>query len=121
MSSVALVVMTVLHDLDHVRQGRPLPTVLTFVGFLGLALSALCLFLAVRRHPLRAPAAAAIGISSVLGLVAVHIVPSWSILSDPYHEADVDALSWANLALLITAALAVGIAGLQALRSRNET
>lgn len=117
-TSAALLVMTVLHDLDHARQGRPLPTEITALGVIGLAGAGVCLFLAFRRHPLSAPAAAAIGISSVLGLIAVHLLPSWSIFSDPYHEVGVDALSWANLALLMLAALGVGVAGVRALRSR---
>ena len=118
-TSAVLFGMTVLHDLDHVRQGRPLPTVLTVVGFIGLLGAGLCVFLALRRNPVAAPAAALIGLGSVAGLIAVHLLPSWSILSDPYHEANVDALSWTNLALLILAALAVGAAGLQAARSRK--
>lgn len=118
LTSAALFGMTVLHDLDHIRQGRPLPTALTAVGLAGLLGAAICLVLAIRKHPLTAPAATLIGISSVIGLIAVHIVPHWSVLSDPYPDAQVDALSWTNLILLIAAALALGIAGLRSLRQK---
>lgn len=119
-ASAALLGVTVSHILDHARQGRPLPGVLTAVGTLGLAMAGLSLFLAVRKHPASAPAAAFIGLSSVVGLVAVHILPHWSIFSDPYHEVGVDALSWANLALFILAALVLGVLGAKALERRRS-
>ena len=120
LASAALLGITVLHILDHARQGRPLPGVLTAVGTLGLVMAGLSLYLAIRKHPLSAPAATFIGLSSVAGLVAVHILPHWSIFSDPYHEVGVDALSWVNLALFILTALVLGMIGALALKSRRS-
>lgn len=119
-ASAALFGITILHILDHARQGRPLPGVLTAVGTLGLAMAGLSLFLALRKHQLSAPAATFIGLSTVAGLVAVHILPNWSIFSDPYHEVGVDALSWVNLALFILTAFVLGLLGAAALNGRGS-
>jgi hypothetical protein len=109
---LALVSLSVLHDLDHVRQDRPLPAVLTAVGIIGPAAAAFALLLVARRHHLAPAVAALVGAGSLVGLIAVHLLPRWSVFSDPYPEVQVDALAWTSLGLFMLAASAVGTLGL---------
>ena len=95
----------VLHDLDHVRHGTPAPGEVVATAIAGwIALIAL-LVLVFRGHRLAAPYAAAFGIASALGFVLVHLLPRWSAFSNPYADANVDALSWALAALPVAAGL----------------
>lgn len=105
-----LFALTVLHDLDHVRQGRELPVVLNVIGALG-TLGALGLFLwsALRDDKNLARAAEVFGFTTVLGLVVIHVLPHWSAVSDPYAEAGVDALSWLSLAAFIAGGMGLAV------------
>jgi len=57
--------------------------------------------------------AAASGLLSAIGLVAIHLLPRWSaFLSDPYARApNLDWLSWAILYLQLLLALALVVTG----------
>ncbi len=118
--SLSLFTAALLHDLDHARQGRPLPGALTAVGFIGTAGAGMCALLARRRHPLTILACAVFGFGTVIGVTAVHLLPRWSrILSDPYAEADVDLLAWISLVLLLIAGLILGVAAARRLFDRG--
>jgi len=115
--SLALFTAAVLHDLDHVRQGRPLPGALTAIGFIGTAGAGMCALLARRRHPLAPVACAVFGFGTVIGVTAVHLLPRWHhVLSDPYAEADVDLPAWISVVLLLIAGFVVGVAATRRLR-----
>lgn len=109
LSAAAVVAMTLLHDLDHLRQGRDLPLSLDLVGAAATSSSVVVLLWVRRGGVLGTRAAVVFGALTALGLVAVHVVPRWSSFSDPYSEAGVDVLSWVGLAALITAALILTI------------
>lgn len=113
---VALVAMVVMHDLDHVRQGRSLDTPVIAVGLIGLVAALVSLGLSALRHRWAPAASLLVGFGTAIGFVAVHVVPRWSAISDPYPDLPVDALSWTSVAASIVIALAVGLAGLLALR-----
>lgn len=104
-----LLALTLLHDLDHVRQGRDLPLELEVVGALGTA-GALGVFLwTLRRSKSSARVAVAFGLMTAVGLLMIHVLPRWSAISDPYGEAGVDALSWASLAAFITSGVVLSV------------
>lgn len=104
--TAGLLVLTVIHFLDHIRQGRELPAELHVVGTVSVVAAVTVLVLAIKRSDLAKPAAFVLGAGNVIGLLAVHVAPSWWPLSDSYAEAGVDALSW----LIVIAMIAVGAA-----------
>jgi hypothetical protein len=68
-------------------------------------------------HHSWAPAASfTVGFGTAIGFVAVHLIPRWGAFSDPYPDLPVDALSWASVGVSIAVGLAVGLAGLRAIR-----
>lgn len=102
----SLVALTVLHDLDHVRQGRPLPTALTVIGLLGtLTAFGLLLWTLRRSDDTVRRVAVAFGVMTAVGLVVIHVLPHWSAISDPYWKAGVDWLSWISLGAFIVGGL----------------
>lgn len=105
-----LLALTVLHDLDHLRQGRELPLTLNLIGVLA-TLGAVSVFLwSWRRDDDKLARVAEIfGFTTALGLVAIHVLPRWTVISDPYGEAGVDAWSWLSLAAFIAAGVALGL------------
>lgn len=108
--TIALTALTVLHDVDHLRQGRGLPYELYVVAVFALVSLGAMLTLLLRRHRLAGTASLAQGVATVVGVGAVHVAPQWSSLTDSYSAARVDALSWAIiLAMMLTGlALVVG-------------
>ena len=113
----AFVAANVLHSLDHLRQGTgALATEVLAGGAVLSILAILTLVLALRHHP-RAPLwAAVVGTWSALGVIASHIAPHWSALSDSYFEIHADALSWVVMLAEVFAAAYVGFAGFRELR-----
>lgn len=102
--------LTVLHDLDHLRQGRDLPLALDLIG--GAAtLGAVGIFLwsARRANENVARVAEVFGFTTAVGLVVVHVLPHWSLISDPYDESGVDALSWLSLMAFIAGGIILGV------------
>jgi hypothetical protein len=97
--------VSVLHDLDHVRQGEGAPTEVVVTAILGWVGTIALVVLVARSHRLAAPYAAAFGLALALGFVLVHFLPHWSAFSAPYGETDADALSWALAALPVVAGL----------------
>jgi hypothetical protein len=108
--------LVIVHDLDHVRQGRAVGQELYGVGVVALVSALVMLVLAARRHPLAPAAAVTVGFGNLIGLAVVHIVPDWGPFSDPYPAAHVDAGSWSQLAVMMGVGLMLGLAGLAALR-----
>jgi hypothetical protein len=102
-AALALTTADVLHALDHARQGRDLAGPVYAAGVAGWIALTVLLVLVARRHRLAAPYAAAVGLSVAVGFVAVHVAPHWSAFSDPYPDANADALSWALVVVPVLA------------------
>lgn len=107
-------ILTLAHDVDHVRQGRGLPFVLHLVAVGALVSIATTLVVLVRYRAWSRPVAMAQGITTVVGVGAVHVAPEWSHLADSYAAADADALSWLVILAMMLAGLALTIAASQA-------
>lgn len=118
--SVALLGALVLHDLDHLRQGRSVETPVVGLGILGELSVITAVALAIRGSRWAPSAAVLVGFAHVLGFVAVHVVPDWGPLADGYPGLGVDALSWAGVAIPMAAALWLGLGGLAGLRARRH-
>ena len=113
-----LVVLAVSHDLDHIRQQRPLGLALWSVSVLGLVASVTVLAVAMRGSRFTGSVAAAVGAGTIVGLAAVHAAPTWWVLSDSYGDAGADVLSWAIIIAMMSVAGALAIAGLRFGRGR---
>ncbi len=119
--NVALTAAVWLHDLDHVRQVREVEGPVALIGLLGVVTTLLSLSLAIARHSLAPLASIVVGFGTVIGFVAVHVVPDWGPLSDGYPDISVDAISWVAAVIPILVGLWVGIAGLRATRERSSS
>jgi uncharacterized membrane protein YedE/YeeE len=115
-----LVVLIVIHDLDHVRQGRALGSELFGVGAVALITAIASLVLAARAHRLAPAAAVVVGFGNVVGIVLVHVAPHWGRFSDPYAAAHVDWLSWAIIFAMMLVGLVLGMTGVSALRQSSH-
>lgn len=119
--AAALFVLTVIHDLDHVRQGRALRPELYGVAGLALASTVSVFVLARRTHRLAGWAAVMVGVGTVVGVSGVHVAPHRSFLSDPYPAAHADVLSWAIILLMMATGLVMALVGVAALGQRVAT
>ena len=122
LTAIAFLAANLLHTADHFRQGTGGLSWEILVAGSGLTISAaIVLILVLRDHP-RAPLfAAVIGIFGAVGIIASHIAPPWSALSDSYVEGGQDALSWVVVLIEISTAAALGYAGLRDLRAPAPT
>lgn len=102
-------ILTVGHDLNHVRQGRGLPFVLYLVAVGALVSTATTLVVLVRYRAWSGPVAMAQGITTVVGVGVVHVAPEWSKLGDSYAAAGADTLSWLIILAMMLAGLALAI------------
>jgi hypothetical protein len=119
LAAAAFVAANALHTLDHLRQGTgDLATEILAGGTVLSILAVLTLVLALRRHPRAALWAAVVGTWSALGVIASHMAPHWSALSDSYFEIDADALSWVVMLAEVLAAAWLGLVGFRSLRRR---
>jgi hypothetical protein len=115
--NVLLVATMLLHDLDHVRQGRDIEPAVIGIGIVGDVIALTSLALAITRHPLAPTAAVLVGFGTALGFLVVHILPDWGPLSQGYPGTPVDALSWVAAIVPILLAAWLGLAGLRATRA----
>ncbi len=120
MATGVLVLVFVIHGVDHVRQGLDRLTPEVTIGGQVLMAAAFTVFvLALRRHRLAPPLAIAVGLGSALAVTASHIAPHWSAFSDSYPDNGLDVLAWASMLAVIAAAGMVALAGVNQLR-RNS-
>jgi hypothetical protein len=110
----------VLHDLDHVRQGRAIETPVLVLGVLAYVILVAELVLVLRRSTYAPGGALAVGLITAIGFVAVHVVPDWGPLADGYPDANVDALSWAVIFIDIGAASWLALSGWRAWLSERQ-
>jgi hypothetical protein len=109
-AAAAFVAANALHTLDHLRQGTgDLATEVLAGGTVLSVLAVLTLVLALRHHPRAALWAAVVGTWSALGVLASHVAPHWSALSDSYFEINADALSWVVMLAEVLAAACLGL------------
>ncbi len=120
-ASGALVLLFVLHGLDHVRQGLGRLTPEVSIGGQALMVAALTAFvLAVRRHPLTPAVAITVGLASALAVAASHLAPHWSAFSDSYPDNDLDVVAWASMLAVIAMAGILALVGINELRGASE-
>jgi hypothetical protein len=122
LATLALIGAGILHDLDHVlnQPHRSFDLDVFVVGGLGwLALFA-TLYLAHRDHRLAPLFAFATGLGTAAGLVLVHVVPDFSVISDSYIGLGVNAASWASIAISMTLGLILAFVGASQLLQRRD-
>ena len=104
-ATLLVLLVSVVHDLDHVRQGESATTEVVVTALAGWIATIVLLVLVARKHRLAAPYAAGFGVALALGFVLVHFLPHWSAFSAPYGEQGADALSWGLAVLPVAAGL----------------
>jgi hypothetical protein len=115
-ATLFVVAASVLHDLDHLRQGRTATAEVSVLAVVAWVATILLVVLVARRHRLAGLYAATFGATLALGFVLVHGLPHWSALSDSYGDANVDALSWVLAAIPFLAGLVLAASGVRAMR-----
>lgn len=109
-----------LHLADHIRRGIDVLTPeVERAGYLSTIVGLVVIALILVRHRWAPAMAAAIGIPVAVGVAAVHLLPRWSDLSDSFvgpRGTGVNGFSWMVVLVEIAGALALGLAGLNALR-----
>jgi hypothetical protein len=115
-ATLAVVGAHLLHDLDHLRQGRSATLEVSVLAVLAWVATIVLVVLVARRHRQAGLYAATFGVTLALGFVLVHALPHWSAFSDSYGDAGVDALSWLIAAIPLAAGLLLAARGLQAMR-----
>jgi hypothetical protein len=116
----SLIALTVIHDLDHLRQGRALAVELYVVAVLALASTGSTLALLIVRHPLAETAAVVVGLATVVGVSIVHVAPPRPLLSDSYAAARADALSWVIIAAMVLVGLLLALTALPGRRGQGS-
>jgi hypothetical protein len=118
--SWVLLGLTLIHDVDHVRQGRALGLELYMVGLAAVAASLTVLWLAFARSNLTQFAAASLGLGTIVGVLAVHVTPPWWPLSDSYGAAGVDLISWVIVIAMMLAGATLSAVSLSAMRPSSR-
>ena len=120
-AAAVLFMLTVIHDLDHLRQGRSLHAELYGVAVVALGSTASVYALARRHHRLAPWAAVVVGAATLVGVAGVHVAPHRSFFSDPYPAAHADLVSWAIIVAMIATGVVMALIGLAALGRRRST
>jgi hypothetical protein len=125
-TAVIFAVALVVHGADHLRRGLGVVTgEVLGAGAIQQVGAAVALILVFRRHRLAPAAAVIVGFASALGFTAAHLLPYWSVFSDPFTGGtvaqNVNAFSWFAALFEITADIAFGVAGLQLLLAQRRT
>ncbi len=113
-TNLVLFALLIAHTVDHAvnQPARDLPATGSIVAVLGFTIVAIATVLAVMRRP-QAPLAAIIaGLATTLGIIAIHLAPSWySQVSDPYWDFAANAISWTLLIAPLIAGLVLAATG----------
>ncbi len=118
-AALLVLAVSVIHDLDHLRQGTAAPGEVVATAIVGWIATIVLLVLVFRGSELAAPYAAAFGLALAAGFVLVHLLPRWSAFSAPYPDQDVDALSWVLAVLPVLAGLYLSAVALRCV-SKNR-
>lgn len=116
-AALLVLLVHVLHDLDHLRQGDSASAEVVGTAVVGWAALVVLLVLVGRSHRHAPTYAAGFGLATAAGFVLVHVLPRWSAFSAPYSEANADALSWVLAILPIAAGVYLTTRALLKLRS----
>jgi hypothetical protein len=119
-ATLAVVAAHLLHDFDHVRQGRSASAEVSLLAVLAWVATIVLVVLVARGHRLAGLYAATFGGVFALGFVLVHALPHWSAFSDSYGDANVDALSWVLAGIPFAAGVALAARGVQAMRDTER-
>ena len=119
-AALAFLAVLILHDLDHLRQGRSIEPLVVAIGVIGDLATITMVGLVIRRHAMAPLAATVVGFANFFGFIAVHVVPDWGPLSQGYSDLPVDGLSWAIVFIPMAVALWLGLTGLGQLRERQR-
>ena len=122
-TNLVLFALLIAHTVDHAvnQPARDLPATGSIVAVLGFTIVAIATALAVMRRPQAPQAAIIAGLSTTLGIVAIHLAPSWhSQVSDPYWDFAANAISWTLLIAPLTAGLILAAAGARELSPRTR-
>lgn len=117
--NLVLFLLLIAHTVDHAvnQPARDLPATGSIVALLGFSIVAVSTVLAVRRSPLAPAAAVAAGLGTAVGLVAIHLAPTWSSeISDPYWDFAANFGSWLLLIAPLAASLWLAARGARELR-----
>lgn len=109
--NLLLLATLVAHTLDHGlnQPARELPASADAIGAAGFAIVAISSVVAIRRSAAAPAVSVVAGTATVLGLLAVHLTPSWwGFVSDPLWGFGANGLSW--LLALLPLALGVSLA-----------
>jgi hypothetical protein len=110
-----------LHTADHLRRGVDVLTEHVFWGGMVLTTtSVIAIVLVLTRHRAAPVIAAVVGFTAAIGVSAAHLLPTWSALSDSLPDGHVDVMSWVAVLIEIAGAVALGAAGLYALRAPTD-
>jgi hypothetical protein len=116
-SATVFTVAVLVHNFDHVRRGvDALPADVFWSGTLAILVEVGVVWLVFADHRMAPAACSAAGLALAAGYLAVHFTPSRSWLSDAYPGSGVDWFSWFAASCETAAALALGAAGLLAIR-----
>lgn len=121
-ANFALAALLVVHIADHtVRQpaDAQLGLVASLPGLLGTVAVFVALVLVARGTRDAAQFAGVIGLLTAVGFVAVHLVPHWSMFSDPYADRHLDAGSWIEMLAALAGGLLVSYEALRVCRSQS--
>ncbi|MDQ6749829.1 MAG: hypothetical protein M3Z33_03615 [Actinomycetota bacterium] len=124
-ANLALAILLAAHIADHaLRQPATgqLSLLASLPGLLGAAAVFVSLALVARRYRHAPAVAGVIGLLTALGFVAVHLVPHWSMFSDPYADRYLDAGSWIEMLTAMAGGLVLAFEALRlsAQPKRNE-
>lgn len=122
-ANVVLLAAVALHGVDHALQETGLGEVTTEVVLGGVAIGVVALVslvFALRAHRSAPVVAIAGGPWIAIAVVTSHFLPHWSAFSDSYAEIGAGAISYVAAGAVVAAGLAVGAAGVAALRPRRD-
>lgn len=114
LANAALAVLLLGHVADHVlRQPGEIQLAwpANLPGIAGVLAVLVSLALVAGRHRYAVPVAGTVGVLTAVGFVAIHLLPGWSLFSDPFYGKGLDAVSWIEmLAALVGGAVQAAIA-----------
>jgi hypothetical protein len=122
-ANLVLFALLIAHALDHTlnQPSRDLPATAGIFGVAGFILVGISTTLALRRSSQAPFASLFAGSATVVGFVAIHLLPHWwGFVSDSYWDFNANVLSWAIVLASLAAALWVAGMGAAQMRSAPE-
>lgn len=116
LANLALAILLVAHVADHAFRQSPheqLSTIGSLPGLLGAVAVFVSLGLVAFGYRHAPVIAGTIGLLTAVGFVAVHLVPHWSLFSDPYEDRYLDVWSWIEMLAALAGGLLVAFAALR--------